>query len=55
MPTRTPTRKPGPVTVGLLPVTRCSQCGHPVVYKPEPGAAQAALTAHYQKAAHGPR
>jgi len=35
------------VKVTVQPVTWCRQCDHPVTYPCEPGAAAAALTAHY--------
>jgi hypothetical protein len=38
------------VRVTIQPVTHCNarDCGFPVTYPREPGAASAALTAHYQ-------
>lgn len=39
----------GPVEVTVQPVTRCQECGIPVTYSREPGAASAALTLHYIK------
>jgi hypothetical protein len=38
-----------PVTVTVQPVTRCQECRRPVTYPRLPGAAAAALTAHYAR------
>ena len=43
------TQPPMPVTVTRLAVTRCGTCGSNVRYRPEPGAASAALTGHWQQ------
>jgi hypothetical protein len=46
-------RRAFPVTVTRPAATRCDLCHIPVTYPARPGAATAALTAHYQQAHPG--
>jgi len=44
------TRQPAqPVSTSQLPVVRCERCQKPMPHQPEPGAAAAVLTAHYNR------
>jgi len=47
-----PERYTPPVVIRFQPVTRCRTCGQPVTYPREPGAANAALTTHWNRV-HG--